>query len=68
MITNIAMWHCKCGTNVKVVTETHRANIDHRDRLFAACPKCGETQIIHGHRIVSVTEDSFQDSKVKDVS
>jgi len=58
MITSVTMWHCKCGTNVKAVTEMDRANIDHPDRLNAVCPKCGETQIIYGHRLVIVTGDN----------
>jgi hypothetical protein len=52
------MWHCKCGTNVKAVTETDRANIDHPGLLNAVCPKCEEIQIIYGHRIVIVMGDN----------
>jgi hypothetical protein len=55
MITSVATWRCQCGTVVKVVTETDRANSDAPDRLNAECPECGEAQVIYGHRIVSVT-------------
>jgi hypothetical protein len=55
MITSVATWRCSCGTGIKVVTETDRANSEELDRLKATCPNCGDPQIIYGHRIVTIT-------------
>ena len=58
------MWRCRCGTNVRAITEMDQANIDHPGRLNADCPKCGETQIIYGHRIVIVTGDNARNNHI----
>src|SRR5262249_8153792 len=55
MITGVAAWRCKCGVSVKVVTETDRGMSSDPDRLIAACPNCKDEQVIHAHRIISVT-------------
>jgi hypothetical protein len=55
MITSVATWRCNCGAGIKVVTETDRGNSEELDRLKAACPNCGDPQIIYGHRIVTIT-------------
>jgi hypothetical protein len=55
MITGVAAWRCTCGVSVKVVTETDRGTFSDPDRLMAACPNCKDKQVIHAHRIISVT-------------
>jgi 5-methylcytosine-specific restriction endonuclease McrA len=54
MITSVATWRCKCGTTVTVITETNRSDSEIPARLKAACPKCGDSQTIYGHRIVTI--------------
>jgi hypothetical protein len=61
MITKVSIWRCKCSARLKVVGET-----DEDQPLavsVAKCPQCLETQVIHCHRINSVTigqEESAQ--------
>jgi hypothetical protein len=62
MIKGVATWRCKCGHRVKVITETDRSRIADVDRLPAACPNCGDKQIIYAHRILSVKTEDSQES------
>jgi len=55
MIKGIATWRCKCGVNVKVITETDRTRINEAVRQEVQCPHCGDRQIVYAHRILEVT-------------
>jgi hypothetical protein len=55
MITTVATWRCKCGAGVKVIAETDRQKI--AATVVAACPDCGDKQVIYAHRIISVTAE-----------
>jgi hypothetical protein len=55
MITNVAMWRCKCGMSVKAVTETDRLKVKEVERIDAVCPQCGDPQTLYAHRIVAVS-------------
>jgi hypothetical protein len=55
MIHGVATWRCKCGVRVKVVTETDRSRMDEHTSVKARCPKCGDVQIVHAHRIITIT-------------
>jgi hypothetical protein len=55
MIKGVATWRCKCGASVKVITETDKGRINDGIRLEAACPNCGDKQIIFAHRIIATT-------------
>ena len=60
MITRVATWRCKCGVTVRVVTETDRARIADVERLTAACPTCGDKQIVLAHTILSINAEKDQ--------
>jgi hypothetical protein len=68
VITSVAFWRCKCGTSVKVVTETDQANSEYADQLDARCPRCGEPQLIQGHRVMSVTANAQTNGEGGDVA
>jgi hypothetical protein len=55
MIKGFATWRCKCGVNVKVITETDRTRISEDVRHEAQCPNCGDRQIVYAHRVLEVT-------------
>ena len=55
MNKGFATWRCKCGVNVKVITETDRRRISEDVRHEAQCPNCGDRQIVYAHRVLEVT-------------
>ena len=52
MITIVSTWLCKCGAHVKVVGETPKGNTSARQA--AACPRCGDTQVVYVEKILSI--------------
>ena len=56
IMTTVSSWRCKCGTRIKVVGERDRTQ--EPNRIPAACPKCGDKQVIYTDRILSVEEDT----------
>jgi hypothetical protein len=56
MVGIVALWRCKCGARVKVVTETDSNRPSYTQ--VAICPKCGDARVIHAGKIVSVTAES----------
>jgi hypothetical protein len=55
----LAFWRCKCGIRVKVVAEEDASS---SNKQIASCPKCREPHEILADKIISVTEDIFEDS------
>jgi DNA-directed RNA polymerase subunit RPC12/RpoP len=55
MITTISTWRCRCGTRVKVIGQTPKDKPSATQ--YAACPTCGDKQIIYGETIVSVSTE-----------
>jgi hypothetical protein len=53
MIMTVTIRRCKCGAEVKVVTEADRRN--QPGAVIAACPECGDQQLIDAPRLISVT-------------
>jgi hypothetical protein len=53
MITNVARWRCKCGVSVKVVGQTPKNKP--AATQTAACPNCGDRQILYGETIISIS-------------
>jgi ribosomal protein S27E len=62
MITDVSLWRCNCGVNIKVVTETDRATINEGFKLEVACPNCGDKQLVYAHRIVQVTTEKSDEA------
>ncbi|HLH31225.1 MAG TPA: hypothetical protein VKY31_08485 [Terriglobia bacterium] len=52
MITSVSTWRCKCGAHIKVIAQTAKNKPGSTQE--AACPKCGDKQIVYGEKIVSV--------------
>jgi len=61
MIRDIVNWRCKCGADIKVVTETDRTEIEYHIRITVSCPNCGERRLIYAHRIVEVSAEAPQE-------
>jgi len=55
MITSTSTWRCKCGVRVKVVSQTPKA--EPTATQVAACPQCGDKQMIYGKTILSTTAE-----------
>jgi hypothetical protein len=48
-------WRCRCGVNVKVITESDRSM---RGRMLdVACPRCGVKQMVYGQTLIVVHEE-----------
>jgi hypothetical protein len=58
MIRTVATWLCKCGISVKVVVEVDPETPG--AAVVATCPGCGDEQLIHASRIVSVTGEKSE--------
>jgi hypothetical protein len=58
MITSVSTWRCKCGIRIKVIGESDPANAG--QTVKAACPKCGDEQVINAMKLVSITTDNEQ--------
>jgi hypothetical protein len=56
MIKTVSTWRCKCGAHAKVVGQTPKDKPSATEK--AACPQCGDTQIIYGEKILSITSDA----------
>jgi hypothetical protein len=56
MIKTVSTWRCKCGAHVRVVAQTPKAKPSANQK--AACPNCGDTQIIYGETILSIISDA----------
>ena len=54
MVGKVTVWQCKCGVHIKVLAE---AESEQPPGIQIACPKCGETQLVHADNIISVSED-----------
>jgi hypothetical protein len=63
MITSISTWRCKCGVRVKVVSQTPKAEPTAAGK--ATCPNCGDSQVIYGKTILSITTEN--DAEVPEV-
>jgi len=61
MSTMTSTWRCKCGATIKVIAEFDMATV--HPTLFAACPDCGDRQMIYGDRIISVTSEKPENSR-----
>jgi len=55
MVGKVTVWQCKCGVHIKVLAE---AESEQPPAIQIACPKCGETQLVHAETIISVSEDT----------
>jgi hypothetical protein len=55
MITITSTWRCKCGVRVKVISQTPQDRPSATQT--AACPKCGDSQLVYGETILSITVD-----------
>jgi hypothetical protein len=51
----VVLWRCKCGAHIKVIGEAEQTHP--RASQMAACPKCGEKQLVHAEKILSIAED-----------
>ena len=61
IITSTSTWRCWCGASIKVVAESDRATPD--AKAIAACPECGDEQIIYGSHIIAVTCEKGETQK-----
>ena len=64
LITAVAVWRCKCGIEVKVVTETDGARIGLDDRVIATCPLCRDEHVLSAHRVISITTDREESARL----
>jgi hypothetical protein len=62
MITTVSTWRCKCGARIKVVGQTPKGQPSPTQP--AACPQCGDTQMIYGTTILSISIE--EDAKVQE--
>jgi hypothetical protein len=51
----VSTWRCKCGTHIKVVGERDRTKP--ANTIDAACPKCGDRQIIYADKILTISDE-----------
>jgi len=58
IMRTVSTWRCRCGTHIKVVGERDRTK--EPNRTIAACPKCGDKQLIYTDRILSVKDGTSQ--------
>jgi len=56
MIMSVSTWRCKCGIRIKVVGESDPAKAG--ETITAACPECGDEQVINAVKLVSITTDN----------
>jgi len=55
MGTNVILWKCKCGAQLKAVTATDKDETE--VSLAAKCPRCGHERTVNANQILSVSED-----------
>ena len=55
MAPKVTVWLCKCGMHIKAVAE---AESEQPTAIQIACPKCGDTQVVHADNIISVSKDT----------
>ena len=60
MIATVSTWRCKCGARLKVICQTPK-NKQSATRV-AAGPKCGDTQMVYGDTIISITVEQDEAS------
>ena len=55
VLKTVSTWRCNCGTHIKVVGERDRNKPS--KTVTAACPRCGDKQLIYAERIVSLSDE-----------
>jgi hypothetical protein len=53
--TSVSQWRCRCGASIKVVAED---GAKRGETTRVECPRCGDSQIVYGVRVISVEDDA----------
>ena len=54
-IKSVSQWRCRCGANIRVVTEGDAAKQGETTRV--QCPRCGDSQVVYGVKVISVKDE-----------